>query len=99
MDDERRGSYSISEPDIKAIAQLGKQIERHYGRPQDIEWAIDADHGALFVLQARSETVWSQRERPPLVEKSGSALDYVLADLLSRAAPGSAKDVPTGDTA
>jgi pyruvate,water dikinase len=62
---------------------MGKAIERHAGQPQDIEWAIDAD-GEILVLQARAETVWSQRERPPTVEKKGSALEYVLADLLNR---------------
>jgi pyruvate,water dikinase len=86
VDDERRAASSLADDEIKEIARLGKQIERHYERPQDVEWAIDPE-GGLFLLQARSETVWSQRERPPLVEKSGSALDYVLADLLSRA-PG-----------
>jgi hypothetical protein len=51
------------------------------------------------VLQARSETVWSQTERPPLVEKAGSALDYVLADLLSRSGPRAPDGMPTGDAA
>jgi pyruvate, water dikinase len=97
VDDERRAASSLADVEIHEIARLGKQIERHYGSPQDVEWAIDPE-GGLFLLQARSETVWSRRERPPLVEKSGSALDYVLADLLSRA-PGSPTDVPTGDGA
>jgi pyruvate,water dikinase len=94
VDEERRAASSVSDDEIDRIARLGKQIERHYGRPQDVEWAIDGS-GALYVLQTRAETVWSRRERPPLVEKSGAALDYVLADLLSRA-PGAAHDAPAG---
>jgi pyruvate, water dikinase len=94
--EERRAISSVSDDEIVQIARLGKQIERHFGRPQDIEWAIDGG-GALYLLQARAETVWSQRERAPLVEKSGDALDYVLADLLSRA-PGAAHDAPAGGT-
>ena len=84
VDDERRGEASLSDPEVIALARLGKQIEKHYGRPMDVEWAVDATQGELFLLQARAETVWSQRERPALVEKKTSALDYVLADLLGR---------------
>jgi pyruvate,water dikinase len=82
--DARRTAASISDQEAVELARLGKTIERHYGAPQDVEWAIDADTGAVMVLQARPETVWSQRERTPTVKKKGSALEYVLADLLSR---------------
>ena len=81
---DRRSLRSLSDAEVVALARLGKAIERHAGRPQDIEWAVDADTGDILVLQARAETVWSQRERPPTVEKKGSALEYVLADLLKR---------------
>jgi pyruvate,water dikinase len=84
VQDERRTTASISEIETVALARLGKEIERHYGRPEDIEWVIDGDTGELFVLQARAETVWSRRERPSLVEKKGSAIEYVLADLLKQ---------------
>ena len=80
---DRRSLPSLSGEEAVALARMGKAIERHAGQPQDIEWAIDAD-GEILVLQARAETVWSQRERPPTVEKKGSALEYVLADLLNR---------------
>ena len=43
------------------------QIEKHYGCPQDIEWALDADlpEGQNFtLLQSRPETVWSQKKKP-----------------------------------
>ena len=85
IEDERRATPSISDVEVVELARLGKEIERHYGRPEDVEWVIDADAGELFVLQARAETVWSRRERPSLVAKKASALDYVLDDLLKRA--------------
>jgi pyruvate,water dikinase len=84
VEDARREEASLSDPEVLALARLGKQIEKHYGRPMDVEWAVDATRGEVFMLQARAETVWSQRERPAIVEKKGSALDYVLADLLGR---------------
>jgi pyruvate,water dikinase len=84
VEEQRRTAASISDDEVNALARLGKAIERHYGSPQDVEWAIDADGGEILVLQARPETVWSRRERPPTVKKKGSALEYVLADLLRR---------------
>jgi pyruvate,water dikinase len=84
VEEKRRKAASISDDEVIALTRLGKAIERHYGSPQDIEWAIDADGGEILALQARPETVWSRRERPPMVKKKGSALEYVLADLLRR---------------
>jgi len=84
VEEPRRSAASISNAEAVELARLGKTIERHYGAPQDVEWAIDAETDAIFVLQARPETVWSRRERTPMVEKKGSALEYVLADLLGR---------------
>jgi pyruvate,water dikinase len=84
VDQERRRAASISDAEAVELARLGKTVERHYGSPQDVEWAIDADNGSVLVLQARPETVWSRRERRPTVEKKSSALEYVLADLLRR---------------
>ena len=80
----RRDAPSLSDQEVIELARLGKMIERHYGAPQDIEWAVDGDSGEIVALQARPETVWSRRERRPTVEKKGSALEYVLADLLKR---------------
>ncbi len=68
---------------------MGKQIETHYGRPMDIEWAVDKDlpsGGNIFILQARPETVWSEKKsQAPLAAAgaSASAIDYILAGLLA----------------
>jgi pyruvate, water dikinase len=35
-------------------------IEKHYGRPMDIEWGKDGEDGKLYILQARPETVQSR---------------------------------------
>jgi pyruvate,water dikinase len=51
---------------------MGKIIERHYGRPMDIEWAIDREPGFpknIFIVQARPETVWSQRQTQSVLGK------------------------------
>ncbi|MHB9150321.1 MAG: PEP/pyruvate-binding domain-containing protein [Thermoleophilia bacterium] len=81
---ERQNVQSLMDDEIIELARLGKQIEQHYGRPMDIEWAVDKDlpfGGNIFILQARPETVWSQKQQP--VNKSGtSAMDYILSSML-----------------
>ena len=47
--------------EILQLARWACAIEKHYGKPMDIEWAKDGDSGELFIVQARPETVHSQR--------------------------------------
>ncbi len=51
-----RGIFCISDSEVLKLADFCMQIEKHYGRPMDVEWAKDQS-GALFILQARPETV------------------------------------------
>jgi pyruvate,water dikinase len=57
---ELRNRYSLSDPDITQLAQYAMVIEKHYGRPMDIEWGKDGADGLIYILQARPETVKSQ---------------------------------------
>jgi pyruvate,water dikinase len=57
---ELRNRYSLSDADIAQLAQYAMVIEKHYGRPMDIEWGKDGTDGLLYILQARPETVKSQ---------------------------------------
>jgi len=61
-----RGSFVLDDEEILQLARWAAMIERHYGRPMDIEWAKDGDSGDLYVVQARPETVQSQREAASL---------------------------------
>ncbi|MBK1708408.1 phosphoenolpyruvate synthase [Marichromatium gracile] len=65
--------FSISDAEVEALAKQALLIERHYGRPMDIEWAKDGIDGRLYVVQARPETVQSRSgnviERYTLQEK------------------------------
>jgi len=56
--DRRR--FCLSDADIVTLARQALLIEEHYGRPMDIEWARDGASGAIFILQARPETVQSR---------------------------------------
>jgi len=55
----------MSDIEILALAALANRIEKHYGKPMDIEWAIDQDlpyPENMFIVQARPETVWSSKQ-------------------------------------
>ena len=57
---ELRNRYSLTDADVEQLAQYALVIEKHYGRPMDIEWGKDGTDGQLYILQARPETVKSQ---------------------------------------
>jgi pyruvate,water dikinase len=60
---EEAKQFSINDEDIITLARYAVSIEKHYGRPMDIEWAKDGNTGELFIVQARPETVTSQEGR------------------------------------
>ncbi len=57
---ERRQRFSLSDQQIEQLGQQALLIEQHYGRPMDIEWALDGLDGKLYIVQARPETVKSR---------------------------------------
>jgi pyruvate,water dikinase len=68
---ERQEKSCITDNEIGKLAELAKHIEEHYGKPQDIEWAIDRDISFpenIFIVQSRPETVWSTEKIPPKIE-------------------------------
>jgi pyruvate,water dikinase len=68
----------LDDREIQELVRIAKNIERHYGRPQDIEWAIEKDFAFpenVHILQSRAESVWSQRKKEPAIGgKSGYEL-------------------------
>lgn len=54
--------YSISDKEAITLANWGMAIEEHYGHHMDIEWALDEDDNKLYIVQARGETVQSQKD-------------------------------------
>lgn len=59
VDEAARRRFSITDRDVEELARHAIVIERHYGRPMDIEWGKDGEDGKLYILQARPETVQS----------------------------------------
>ena len=59
---EQRNRYSLTDEEVVELAKYAVIIEKHYGRPMDIEWGKDGRDGKLYILQARPETVKSQQK-------------------------------------
>ena len=87
LEGERATSPCLTDDQVKAVARLARRVEKHFGRPQDVEWALDAaTPGAeptVALLQGRPETVWSNRPRQSMTSASGNVLDGVVATLLN----------------
>jgi len=62
VDTNERQQFSINDADVESLAKQALIIEKHYGRPMDIEWAKDGDDQQLYIVQARPETVASQSD-------------------------------------
>jgi len=58
--DAERHRFSLTDEDVLELARYAVTIEKHYGRPMDIEWGKDGIDGRIYILQARPETVKSQ---------------------------------------
>ena len=57
---EERMRFSLTTEQVEELARFAVVIEAHYGRPMDIEWALDGQDGRIYILQARPETVESR---------------------------------------
>lgn len=82
LDEQRSTAPSLTDAQIKAVARLARRAEKHYGRPQDVEWAVDADmpdDQAVILLQSRPETVWSRKPR----ERVSAGGDDYLSSIVS----------------
>jgi pyruvate, water dikinase len=96
IEPERQCVPCLTDDEIRAVAVMAKRAERHYGRPQDIEWAIDKhlpDGENVILLQSRPETVWSNKPRRNLA--STTSRDPMAAIVATLCAPTHARD---GDT-
>jgi pyruvate, water dikinase len=60
--EEEKNTYVLDDKEIMKLAEWGVEIEKHYKKPMDIEWAKDGSTNELFIVQARPETVQSQKE-------------------------------------
>ncbi|MCP5151418.1 MAG: phosphoenolpyruvate synthase [Ectothiorhodospiraceae bacterium] len=75
-----RMRFCLSDDEVEALARHAMAIERHYGRPMDVEWAKDGETGDLWILQARPETVRSRTSHQQLERYELSGRGKVLVE-------------------
>jgi pyruvate,water dikinase len=68
VEDARRQRFCLTDEQVESLARQALIIEKHYGRPMDIEWALDGGDGKLYIVQARPETVES-RANSTMIER------------------------------
>ena len=76
--DDLRRAPCLSDAELMMLRDVARKAERHYGRPQDIEWAIENGSGALLLLQSRPETVWSAKDAAPAARPEANPLNHLL---------------------
>ncbi|MGC1415514.1 MAG: PEP/pyruvate-binding domain-containing protein [Candidatus Acidiferrum sp.] len=86
---DQQNAACLNDDELHALVDIAKRVERHYGCPQDIEWAIARDHAPgenVFVLQSRPETVWSAKDAAPVAAPKSKPFDHVFSLLGRRSA-------------
>ncbi|HET8926486.1 MAG TPA: PEP/pyruvate-binding domain-containing protein [Microbacterium sp.] len=84
---QRRGIRSLTDAEVAMVAAIAKRAEKHFGVPQDIEWAIDRslpEGENLLLLQSRPETVGANRADAPAAATSGFGIQSITQSLLSQ---------------
>lgn len=83
---DRRSAPAVTDEDLTAIAILARRAEKHYGCPQDVEWALDKHLPAgdnVVMLQSRPETVWSQKPTTSVSSGEYDPMKSIVSTLVS----------------
>lgn len=83
---DRRDVPCLTDAEICAVAAMARRAEKHYGRPQDVEWALDRDlpdGENVILLQARPETVWSKQPRVSVTDGAYDPMRSIVSTLTS----------------
>lgn len=76
--EDLRKTPCLSDAELQELRAVARRTEKHYGRPQDIEWAIEKETGAIILLQSRPETVWSVKESAPAAQPAENPLSHLM---------------------
>jgi pyruvate, water dikinase len=73
----------LTDEELRALSEIGRRVEAHYGAPQDIEWALldgaEPPAERIVLLQSRPETVWAAKAAAPVAAPKPRAADHVLS--------------------
>jgi pyruvate, water dikinase len=76
--DDLRRTPCLSDDELQALRALGRSCEKHYRKPQDIEWAVDSASGQILLLQSRPETVWAAKDLAPAATAQSNPLSHLM---------------------
>jgi pyruvate, water dikinase len=86
VEEDRRTQPCLTDEEICDVAAMARRAEKHYGVPQDVEWALDKDLPAgenIILLQARPETVWSRKPRESVSHGTYDPLASIVSTLVA----------------
>lgn len=81
-----RNKFCITQEELEEVCRTAKAIDKYYGKPYDIEFAIDGDlpfPENVIILQVRPESVWSKKQAAAKTEKKNNVMDRVLGNLIA----------------
>jgi pyruvate,water dikinase len=84
--EEERNRFCVTSEELKEICRVSKAIDKYYGKPYDIEFAIDGDlpfPENVIILQVRPESVWTKKEAQARTEKKKDAMDRIVSQLVT----------------
>lgn len=89
----KRESFILNDTEIQTLARYTIIIEQHYGCPMDVEWAKDGLDKCLYIVQARPETVQSNKDRTEIIQYTinSSEAEVLLTGVASGNAIGTGK--------
>jgi len=73
---EEEAKQVCNDKEIRELARLAKKIEKHYGRPQDMEWAIEGND--VYIVQARAVTTFKKKEKKEVAAEVKEIEEKVL---------------------
>lgn len=87
---ERKDKSCLNDEELNELAKQAKRIEKHFGLPQDIEWAIDRDlpfPNNVFFVQTRPESIWNKKQANSILETEKEFGEYDIFSLLTNNFP------------
>ena len=79
VEEPMRREPCLSDEELQSLRAIGRNVERHYGSAQDIEWAIDRHTQRIMLLQSRPETVWSNKDKQAAATHAANPLLHVMS--------------------
>jgi pyruvate, water dikinase len=74
-----RRAPCLSDEELQTLRLIARKVERHYGYPQDIEWAVERSSGEVLLLQSRPETVWGSKESSLIASAAENPFTHVMS--------------------